>query len=408
MTHRPPNSELPDHARVLTAPGLWLEGSAITQLGAIAREAGCVRAVGLPDLHTGPGIPIGAAFAFRGVFRPHLVGGDAGCGVRVVAVSRVRARGDNLERRVREMIVGDALPDAHAGELLRAVWSRGPQGLLDVDGVPASLMSLAAAEPAGDVAGACPDLPELGDSVGTIGGGNHFLEASRVANVVDKVYARSLGLKTGGFAVVAHSGSRGLGGWLSRRYGTRTLDPQQRDVYLGELAGAVNFAKTNRLVLAWRMLLALGAARSSRITGMFDVTHNTVVKQSVDGADAWVFRKGSAPADVDQPTIVLGSRGTPSWVMRGCGNTDCLCSVAHGAGRKMGRSEAVAKLKTRYRRSELTRTPLGGRVICDDNQLLYAEHPDAYKDVEVVVQALEDNMAATRVASLEPLVTVKR
>lgn len=409
MKQQPTFSELPDHARVLTAPGLWLEGNALQQLGAVARQPGCVRAVGLPDLHAGPGVPIGAAFAFRDVFRPGLVGGDAGCGVRVVCLSRVRARGDDLERRVRAQMSGPPLPEVDPGVLLSAVWRKGTRGLIDLPGVPHALQGLAEREAVSpEVLVPCPDTPELGHAVGSIGGGNHFLEASRVAKVVDKPYAKSVGLTSGGFAVVAHSGSRGVGGWLSRKYGNRCLDAPERELYLAELRGAVHFAQANRLVLAWRMLQALGVSRAGKILGSFDVTHNTVVQQQVDGADAWVFRKGSAPAALDEPTIVLGSRGTPSWVMRGCGNTDCLCSVAHGAGRKMARSEAVAKLKMKYKRAALTRTALGGRVICDDNQLLYAEHPDAYKDVDIVVQALENNQAATRVASLEPLVTVKK
>jgi release factor H-coupled RctB family protein len=421
MEHNPTLDVLPDHARVLDAPGLWLEGTAVDQLGAIARQPDCVRAVGLPDLHAGPGVPIGAAFAFRDTFRPSLVGTDVGCGVRVMVVSRVRARGDDLERRVREIVAGPALPDVDPGALFRAVWQSGVHGLLRVPGVPPTLASLVEAEgetspadqpgtepPSEAQPAPCPDLPELGAALGTVGGGNHFLEASRVARLVDKPFAAALGMKHGGFAVVAHSGSRGLGAWLAARYGGRTLEGGEREAYLGELAGTVRFAETNRLVLAWRMLRALGAAKNSRVTGRFDVTHNTVVRQTVDGAPAWVFRKGSAPANRDQPTIVLGSRGTPSWVMRGRGNPACLSSVAHGAGRKMARSEAVAKLKQRYRRSELVRTPLGGRVICDDNHLLYAEHPDAYKDVSVVVDALEQHDAATRVASLEPVVTVKR
>ena len=78
--------------------------------------------------------------------------------------------------------------------------------------------------------------------------------------------------------------------------------------------------------------------------------------------------------------------------------------VAHGAGRKMTRSEAVAKLKDRYKRKELRGAH---RVLCDDNALLYEEHPDAYKAIEPVIGALETHGQATRVAALAPVVTVK-
>ena len=141
--------------------------------------------------------------------------------------------------------------------------------------------------------------------------------------------------------------------------------------------------------------------------GGFDVTHNDVRREPVDGADAWVHRKGAAPAAAAALTVVLGSRGAPSWIMRGTGAALGLGSVAHGAGRKMKRSEALAKLKDRYRRREVARSPGGGRVICDDPALLFEEHPDAYKPIEPVIGALERHGLATRVAALVPIVTVK-
>ena len=105
---------------------------------------------------------------------------------------------------------------------------------------------------------------------------------------------------------------------------------------------------------------------------------------------------------------MLGSRGAPTWVMVGAGSEACLCSVAHGAGRKLDRARSIALVKHRHRRSSLRHTALGGRVICDDTDALYAEHPDAYKPVEPVVAALEAHGAASRVASLHPVLTVKQ
>ena len=94
-------------------------------------------------------------------------------------------------------------------------------------------------------------------------------------------------------------------------------------------------------------------------------------------------------------------------ILAGLGNPGVACCVAHGAGRRMGRSEARAKLKEKYVRSALVRTALGSRVICADPALLYEEHPSAYKPIEPVVASLERAGAAVRVASLVPLVTVK-
>jgi len=404
---------LPEHARLIADPEVWIEGEAVDQLARIARMPGCVRAVGLPDLHAGPGFPIGAAFAFRDAIHPGLVGGDVGCGVRVVALPRAKATGDTLERRALDTTAGRALPDVLPGAVLEAVWRLGPRGLCEVRGVPDSLAALAAEEPdevgpyATLASGETPDV-EYGSALGSVGGGNHFLEASRVGKIADKEAAASVGLKRGGFAVLAHSGSRGLGKAIATKWGHAVLTPQSATPYLQDLIGAVRFARANRLVLCWRLLTALGAARPGRISGFFDVTHNTVEPGLADGAPAWIHRKGAAPAALEQLTAVLGSRGAPTWIMAGAGCGHALCSVAHGAGRRMNRSEAVEKMRARYRRTDFRRTATGGRVICDDPRLLYAEHPDVYKDIEPVIASLEGAGAARRVASLLPMLTVKR
>jgi len=402
---------LPSHARVLAGPDVWLESRAVDQLARIAALPACRCAVGLPDLHPGRGIPIGAVFEFEGEVRPRLVGGDAGCGVRLMALKTLKYKGDALLRRLADAMQGPALPECDPRALLDAVWRAGPAGLVELPGVPASLAALAAAEaldpaPAHDDGGLpAPWDPSFAAQLGTIGGGNHFVELSRVDRVVDKAVARRLGLTPGGWAVVAHSGSRGLGGYIAGLYGAEplTAGPARR-TYLARLRGALNYARANRLVLVWRLLDAMGAAKPSRIAGRFDLIHNTVCAR---GGDRWLHRKGAAPADAGQPTIVLGSRGAPSWVMEGCGQADTLSSVAHGAGRKMGRSEAVAKLGARHDRRTLTRTALGGHVFCDDARLLLAEHPDAYKPIEPVIAALEAADAARRVAALVPFANFK-
>ena len=400
---------LPPHARLVADADVWIEGAAVDQLARIARLPGCSRAVGLPDLHPGPGVPIGAAFAFRDV-RPALVGGDAGCGVRLVALPRCRFKGDDLERRVREATDGPPLPDVDPGEALAATWALGPRGLAEVAGVPDDLVELAAAEPdeggpfAALTSGPTPDA-DFGRSLGTVGGGNHFMEVTAIERVLDRGAAREGGLKRGGVAVLAHSGSRGLGKDLARRWGAVALRGDDQIPYLRELAGALRFARANRLVLCWRMLRALGAARPGRISGSLDLVHNGVAPGP--GGD-WVHLKGAAPAPAGELTVVLGTRGSPSWVMVGAGREETLGAVSHGAGRRMTKAEAEAKIKHRYRRASLRRTATGGRVICEDTRLLYSQHPAAYKAIEPVIASLEGAGAARRVASLRPLITVKR
>jgi release factor H-coupled RctB family protein len=226
--------------------------------------------------------------------------------------------------------------------------------------------------------------------------------------VTDPEAASRLGLRRGSLVVLCHSGSRGAGKLLADQWRDDQLAGRDASRYLAQLAGAIRFAQVNRLLLAWRMLAALGVNRASKLASAFDVVHNSVARERVATGELWVHRKGCAPAHAGQPTVVLGSRGAPSWIMRGTGSDLGLSSVAHGAGRKMQRSEARDKLRTRYRRRELRRSKLGSTVICDDPKLLYEEHPDAYKPIEPVIDSLEQAGLADRIAAISPVLTVKR
>ena len=401
-------NQLSRHAALVDGPDLWVEGEAVTQLERAAALPGCVRAVGMPDLHPGPGYPIGVALAFRHTLVPHLVGGDAGCGVRVVAVPRLKHRGDALERRLRHET--DAPMISRDPEAFALAWREGLPGFarwpeLD-DGLAAWLKQLAPLaddNPSGPVPGR-----DFSDSLGTIGGGNHFLEVAKVGELVDPPAAARSGLKRDGYAVVAHSGSRGIGRYLIDKWGATPLTGAAAQDYLADLSGARRYASVNRALLCWRALRAIGAAATGRIAGSFDLCHNDIVVRDVDGEATWLHRKGAAPAEPGAPTIVLGSRGAASWVMEGLGGADALWSVAHGAGRRMTRAEAVDKLRARYPRRSLSRTAIGSRVICDDPKVLYAEHPDAYKPMAPILAATEKSGAARPVAELVPIMTAKR
>lgn len=420
---------------LVSGPGVWMESEATAQLAHTLSLEGCVRAVGMPDLHPGSGHPIGAAVATRGVVHPHLIGGDAGCGARLVVTTVEKMDADRLEKRLNAAFDEDVWAEVDPAALFRAAWFGGGAGLAELEGIPEGLRRLAEREREQGV----DELPPSGDpgrfrgggvedayarAIGSIGGGNHFAEVSRVSEVTDREAAARVGLSRHAFVVLAHSGSRGLGTALGLLWkdgpvrdaegpgparatatasGERTLAR-----FLGELAGACRYARANRLVLTYRLLQGLGALRDHTLRGGFDIVHNDVRSEPVDGDAAWVHRKGVAPAYADELTVVLGSRGAPSWIMSGRGAEHGLRSVAHGAGRRMTRSEAQAKLKHKYKRAEVARSALGGRTICDDSALLFEEHPDAYKAIEPVVAALEAHLLARRVAALTPVVTVKR
>lgn len=405
-----PNQAVPA-IEVIEGPGVHIEIEAVDQLRRVAGLAGCVRAVGMPDLHPGPGIPIGMATASSSHVHPALVGSDAGCGVTAVVARKTVASGKWLRRIERATDDPPPLP-VDPLEALEAVWHHGPRGLAMLDGLPEELQEWVTTVAWGEPLGASGPIPEplrearFGEALGTTGGGNHFIELARVDRVFEEGAMSEL--RRGAAVVLAHSGSRGLGYALIQRWQSRALhEPEEIATYLGELAGCCRFAQANRALLVWRLLEAVGAGRCDRLGGALDLVHNDVRPGALDES-GWVHRKGAAPARAGELTITLGSRGNPSWILRGQGNDAHLCSVAHGAGRKIPRAEAKARLFHRYRRAELNRTPHGGRVLCDRPELLWEEHQDVYKPIEPVVAALEGAGVATRVASLVPVVTVKR
>jgi hypothetical protein len=110
----------------------------------------------------------------------------------------------------------------------------------------------------------------FGRQLGTAGGGNHFLEFAAVDTIVDRPAADALGLSRSSFVALAHSGSRGFGGAIAQRWRGRELSGPDIEASLGELNAACRFARTNRLIMVWRLLGALGVARRSKLAAVVD------------------------------------------------------------------------------------------------------------------------------------------
>ncbi|MDD9941067.1 MAG: RNA ligase RtcB family protein [Myxococcales bacterium] len=365
--------ELPTSPDVVATGKTWIESAALEQLRQVAGLPGMVRVVGMPDLHPGAGSPVGAAFLSDGLIYPHLVGSDIGCGMALwdTGLPLRKVKLDRLERRL----------DLEAG-------------------TPGAASIHLPAE------GASPTGHE--DSLGTIGGGNHFAELVKVERVLEQSTLRSMGADPGNAWLLVHSGSRGVGHAINRRHVAKWhaegVEPDS-DVgrsYLEAHDNAVRWASANRAVIAERFLAALGS-QGRRI---LDIAHNSV--QPDAGAQGhWLNRKGAAPTD-SGPVVIPGSRGDLSFLVTPAGSGDRnLSSLAHGAGRKWARSEAKGKLGGKADPKALRRTRFGSRVICDDKALLFEEAPQAYKPAADVIAALVEAGMATVIAETSPLLTYK-
>jgi len=357
--------------RLVASSSSWIEGEAVRQLEATAALRGMRWVVGMPDLHPGKGHPVGVAALSDGLFYPHLVGSDIGCGMTLF----------RSETPVRKLDVARSVKRLRG---LEEPWTEDPGPLLAEQGVA--------------------QRGHL-DALGTIGGGNHFAELQAVEERVDGPgSAAALGPEDRVLLLV-HSGSRGFGEQLLRAHtdlaGGAALEassPEGR-AYLEGHDDAVRWARANRQAIGRRFAALLGLA----LAQVLDVTHNALLP--FDGG--WLHRKGAAPHDQGN-VVIPGSRGALSYLVAPTGD-GVLCghSLAHGAGRKWSRSEARERMRERFRSEALLRTPLGNPVICEDRTLLFEEAPEAYKKIDRVVADLVDAGACRVLATLRPLLTYK-
>ena len=357
---------------VIASEHSWIEGEALRQLNQTAALPGMERAVGLPDLHPGKGIPVGAAFLSHDMIYPHLVGNDIGCGMGLWQTD-MPARKFKLDKSVKKL---------HGFE---EPWDGDRNAVLPAAGLPADLWPYA---------------------LGTIGSGNHFAEFQFCESIIDQAGFDELGLVKGQICLLVHSGSRGLGESILRRHVDRfkgtgfSVDTDAAQDYLARHDQAVDWGVVNRQVIAHRFLDALGMGANS----ILDLCHNSVTRRGA----GWLHRKGAAPSD-QGPVVIPGSRGTLSYLVQPVAdNADLsLWSLAHGAGRKWKRSDAKARLSHRYSIADLSTTELGGRVICEDKALIYEEAPKAYKDISQVISDLEIFGLIKVIATFRPLITYK-
>ncbi len=368
--------------RLFTSDKSWIEGAALQQLGHTAGRDGIVHAAGFPDLHPGKGVAVGAAFVSRDRLYPHLAGNDIGCAMSFWATD-IAARKLKLDRWAKKL---DGLDRPYEGDL-------GPWR-------------------------ARYHLPESPSDIGlgTIGGGNHFAELQVVEEVVDAPAFAGLGLEADAATLLVHSGSRGLGHAIHAevldRHGTNPLAAGSVDAahYLARHDHAQRFARANRALIADRFAGQIGAG----LRLVSDVVHNEVEAEDWQGRPAFIHRKGAASSRAALAAgcvMIPGSRGTFSYLVRATGDgahmDAAAWSLAHGAGRRWQRGYAKPRLSHKLRVEDLARTPLGGRVICEDRELIYEEAPQAYKDI---AQVIDDLVAAGLVAVIavyRPVLTYK-
>jgi tRNA-splicing ligase RtcB len=439
-----------------------MEDKSIDQAMNAATLPGLVGAViVMPDMHQGYGFPIGGVAATEyphGVISPGAIGYDINCGVRLLA-SRIE-----LERAQPDLGTLATLLDKYCpsgvgrGGAIKLAAGKFEHLLRDgsrwaeKNGY-ASAADVQRTEEMGRLEGADPSkvserAKERGrDQVGSLGAGNHFIEVDEIDEVFDETAANVMGLQKGCLAVQIHCGSRGLGHQVCtdyvqsfqdavRKYNISLpdrelvcapLDSPEGKAYLGAMRAAANFAFVNRQLLAHSARRAFDETfkiPQSHLHQVYDITHNMgkIETHEVDGRmmKVCVHRKGATRAfgpgapglppeysRIGQPVIIPGSMGTASWVLVGTelSMQRSFGSSCHGAGRTMSRSKAKKEVRGDELRRQLTQQ--GIEIRAGSLPGLAEEAPQAYKDVDMVVETVTAAGIARKVARLRPVAVIK-
>jgi tRNA-splicing ligase RtcB len=434
-------------ARVYTSEKMLehiLEDRSLEQLLNVTTLPGIRKyAIAMPDVHEGYGFPIGgvaAVDAKDGVISPGGIGYDINCGVRLL-------RASVTFEDVRPVL--EKLTHSLAREIPSGTGRGGPLRLkppdLDLvlrDGAGRAVEmgygeadDLRHIESGGCLDGADPSAVseqarERGhDQLGTLGSGNHFVEIDRVEEIYDRETAEQYGLARGGIVVQIHTGSRGLGHQVATdsirvmtkampRYGISLPDRElacaplssgEGKQYLRAMSAAANFAFANRQLItaairhAWRFQFP-----SDALSIVYDVAHNVAkVERYPDVGEVVVHRKGATRAFPGQPVLIPGSMGTASYLLVGeeKAMSETFGSSCHGAGRTMSRTKARAEIRIEELRGRLRSAGIVAEA--GSSKGLVEEAPEAYKDIDAVVDVVARAGIARKVARFRPMGVVK-
>ena len=455
-------------ATVFASKKLRIESDALGQLAVAAAVPTVARVLATPDIHVGFGVPIGCVMAARDVVVPAAVGYDVNCGMRLLTTPAKRGKLDPVavaESVRRDIPLGEGKTNLNLErDELDVILERGVKGLREVAGETGRIWEARDAdEEKEDILhiedfGSMPGVPSAVSArakdrgrrqLGTLGGGNHFIEVQVVDRVEDTELARAWGIEKDGLCVMIHSGSRAMGHQVGTDYmrlatelsgdvsPTRHLawlraDSREGRDYIGAMFAAANFAFVNRQIMTILVRRDLRHLLGDvPLPLLYDVPHNMAKLEEHDGLELWVHRKGATRAfppermqgtpfaDVGQPVLIPGSMGTASYVLVGTPESKAsYYSVNHGAGRTMSRTEAAGGRrrqkgprkggrKAAISDEDFRKAMRGIHLIAGNRWSVKEEAPQAYKDIDEVVRVVVDAGLARVVARFLPLAVLK-
>lgn len=429
-------------ASVLLPATLPLEEKAVHQLLSFAsvessdgRHRVC-KACATPDFHPGSIAPVGSIVATDADFViPAAIGTDINCGMRLITtgfnVAKVEPFKEKLIARLTRVLLENGRDVPAHKQAFGALCDAGPSAFIEAlpdEGLWASTNrdrlqhELSACIGLNEFGGHRQYAPEAwfsreglmrDPSLGTTGGGNHFVELQVVEQVIDRQAAYQAGLAKDDVVAMIHSGSRDVGFYVGGRWMDRAraewpagkkhpasglygLEGPLATEYMHAMGIAARYAWANRMVLAelvrQQIQETLGEGRSSLVV---DVPHNVILREH--GLN--IHRKGATPAREGDLALIPGSMGDASYLVHGIGNPDWLWSCSHGAGRRVRRQD-VRRLR------EVTQDSTWHCVTLREERAV-EEAPQAYKPIGPVIEAQESAGLISAAVKLKPWGTFK-
>ncbi len=381
------------------------EAGAISQLKNLANLPFIHKWVcAMPDCHQGYGMPIGGVIATEGVIIPNAVGVDIGCGMCAVKTSLTEISQDQLKEIM--AMIRKTIPVGfkhHSKKQDESLMPKVPNSKFYSEEHLRIEMPICGQE-----------YQNALTQIGTLGGGNHFIEIQKGDD--------------GHIWIMIHSGSRNLGYQVANHYNKVAqelcrkwysnipefhgedglaflpIDTKEGQDYLNEMQYCVDFALANRLLMMNRIMESfekiIGKGNFGSVQDIINIAHNYASIENHFGKNVWVHRKGATKASKGLVGIIPGSMGTSSYIVEGLGNPESFESCSHGAGRKMGRNEAVKTLDLKHEQ-EIMKGILGAPRTKEDLQ----EAPGAYKDILDVMENQKDLVKI--LVELKPLAVIK-
>ena len=457
--------EMVTDATIFASEAINLETDAVRQLCDAASLPPVRKVLATADIHVGFGVPIGAVLGMDGAIMPPAVGYDINCGMRLLHTPFSKGEVDTDKIAVdiaRDIPLGEGRENLRLNKAgIEAVINKGVACVpelaqttnhraweaFDPEQFSDDLQRI---EENGSMPGDLAAVPKAAiekgaNQLGTLGGGNHFIEIQYVQEVFDTSLANTFGLFKDQIVVMIHSGSRRFGYEIADEYmniaaqrpentGRKKMlsylptESRAGKNYIAAMAAAANFGFTNRHIMALLVRRCFNRMFGpTPLKLVYDVTHNMAKLETHNGTRLWVHRKGATRAfgpermaasifsQIGQPIITPGSMGTASFLLVGTGNSgESLNSVNHGAGRVMSRSAARGKARrgkivtpALISDDQFKRSMKGVKLIAGDKSKIKEEAPDAYKDIEEVVRIVVECGWAKAVARMVPLAVLK-